>query len=305
MKRAAILQTFATCCAGHEPECSRGCPGCYQCRGRHRRGHPPEPLNGFFGKAIGYDGGYLYYTEWAGSILHRINIPPKGSSYAAGHIDIPILGTPSGVMAISYDARRDAFWAIGGDGLSMYLLQKTGQATLRFIINPATDRPGNCKPGGITWTAVCPTEAKINYDGTDDTIWYAPNTSKRIYHYRATPSPIGTAQLVDGTPWLDVDVPPNDMTPECGYSQVSGIAVGGPYVIVNVAGCPHYFKYLKDGTKLGVYPMQPPSGDPPSGDLECDSRSYDVWVLWARDGWNGHIYAFQQPFNGACAFGGG
>jgi hypothetical protein len=185
----------------------------------------PEPANGFFGKAIGYDGRYLYYAEWAGSILHRIDVPPPGVSNATGHIDIPIQGAPAGIMAISYDAGRDAFWAIGGDGLSMYLLRNTGEATLRFIIDPLADRPGNCKPSGELWIEKCVTEAKINYDATDDTIWYAPDTSKRIYHYRTVPDNLGTAQLVDGAPWIDVDIPPNDMTPECGYSQVSGVAV--------------------------------------------------------------------------------
>src|SRR3989442_79272 len=166
----------------------------------------PEAANGFFGKAIGYDGRYLYYTEWAGSILHRIDVPPPGLSNAAGHIDIPIQGAPSGIMAISYDAGRDAFWAIGGDGLSMYLMQKTGETTLRFSIDPSADRPGNCKPKGSLWTEGCPAESKINYDAADDTIWYAPDTTKRIYHYQTVADALGTAQLVDATPWVDVDV---------------------------------------------------------------------------------------------------
>ena len=262
----------------------------------------PEVANGFFGKAIGYDGHNLYYTEWAGSILHRIDVPLPGLSQAQNHQDIPIQGAPSGIMSISYDAGRDAFWAIGGDGLSMYLLQKTGVATLVFMVNPATDRPGDCKPRGTLWTSGCLTETKINYDSQDDTIWYAPDTSERIYHYRTMPNSMGTAQLVDGTPWVDVDVPPNDMYTECGYSQVSGVAVGGAYLIVNVAGCPHYFKYTKTGTKIASYPMQPPT----SADIECDNLSYSVSVIWARDGWTtGHIYAFEQPFSNACIYGGG
>ncbi len=262
----------------------------------------PEPANGFFGKAIGYDGRYLYYTEWAGIVLHRIDVPPPGLSNATGHIDIPIQGAPTGIMAISYDAGRDAFWAVGGDGLSIYLLRNTGVATLRFIVDPTTDRPGNCKPRGALWLDGCLTETKINYDATDDTIWYAPDTSKRIYHYSTVPDDLGTAQLVAATPWIDVDVPPNDMDQECGYSQVSGVAVGGAYLLVNIAGCPRYFKYAKDGTKIASYPINPI----PSGDLECDNRSYAVSVIWARNGWSsGNIYAYQQPFNDACQYGGG
>jgi hypothetical protein len=245
-------------------------------------------------KAIGFDGRYLYYAEYAGALLHRIDVPPPGASAAAGHIDIPIKGAPSGIMAISYDATRDAFWAVGGDGLSIYLLAKTGEATLRYTIDPIADRPGNCKVG-------CQNEAKINYDGADDTIWYAPDTSFRIYHYQSSPDILGTAALVAATPFVDVDVAPNDMVAQCGYSQVSGLAVGGADLFITVAGCPYYFEYSKSGTKVAWYPEQPPS----SGDMECDNLSFGVSVLWARDGWNGHIRAYEQPAASACAFGGG
>jgi hypothetical protein len=208
-------------------------------------------------------------------------------------------------MGISYDASRDAFWAIGGDGLSMYLLEKSGQATLRFSIDPSTDRPGNCKPKGALWTEGCPSESKINYDAADDTIWYAPDTTKRIYHYLTVPDMLGTAQLVADTPWIDVDVAPNDMTPECGYSQVSGLAVGGSYLFINVGGCPRYFQYTKTGIKVASYALNPAS-PVPAGDMECDNRSYNISVLWARDGWTRpSIYAYQQPSRDACRYGGG
>ena len=91
-------------------------------------------------KAIGFDGHYLYYAEWAGPVLHRIDVPPAGSrGPVTGHVDIPVQGAPSGIMAISYDAGRDAFWAVGGDGLSIYLLSKSGLATLRY----GTDWPSS------------------------------------------------------------------------------------------------------------------------------------------------------------------
>ncbi len=260
----------------------------------------PE-VNGAVGKGIAYDGQYLYYTEWAGNFLHRIDVPPPGLSSPTGKIDIPIQGMPSGIMTRSYDAGRASFWAVGGDGLSIYLLDKLGRAMLRFTIDPTTDRPGNCKPRGALWTDGCPSEVKINYDGTDDTIWYAPDTSERIYHYSTIPDALGTAQLVPATPFVDVDVPPNDMYLECGYSQVSGVSVGGPTLLINIAGCAAYFEYTKRGTKVGSYPIQTTI----SGDTECDDRSYSVSVFWARGGWNGRIYAYQQPRAHACAFGGG
>src|SRR5215510_73752 len=101
---------------------------------------------GAVGKGIASDGQFLYYTEWAGNTLHRINVPPPGLSTPTGKVNIPIQGMISGIMTLSYDAGRDAFCAVSGDGLSIYLLDKLGRATLRFIIDPTTDRPGNCKP---------------------------------------------------------------------------------------------------------------------------------------------------------------
>jgi hypothetical protein len=263
---------------------------------------PPEAdgtlwPRGVIAKAIGFDGHNLFYAEYAGVVLHRIDVPPPGASYAAGHIDIPIQGAPSGIMAISYDAARDAFWAVGGDGLSIYLLNKTtGQATLQFMIDPVAGRPGNCK-----LAAGCGSEAKINYDGAGDTVWVAADTSWRLYHYLSTPDALGKAQLVAATPYVDVDVAPNDMYAQCGYSQVSGFAIGGADLFITVAGCPYYFAFSRTGVKDGFYPEVPAS----SGDFECDNLSYPVSVIWARDGWNGHIRAYEQPAANACAFGGG
>ena len=66
-------------------------------------------------KSIAFDGRYLYYTEYNGTVLHRIDTPPAGGpSAATGHIDIAITGAPSGINAMSYDAGRDLFWAAGG-----------------------------------------------------------------------------------------------------------------------------------------------------------------------------------------------
>jgi hypothetical protein len=88
---------------------------------------------------------------------------------------------------------------------------------------------------------------------------------------------------------------------ECGYSQVSGVAVGGSNILINVGGCGHYFEYTKTGTKVGAHPIQPS----PAGDIECDNLSYTVSVFWARDGWGGPIRAYEQPAPHACVFGGG
>jgi hypothetical protein len=248
--------------------------------------------------SVAFDGKYLYYTEYAGSILHRIDVPPLGGpSIATGNVDVPIVGAESGIMTLSYDASRDRFWAIGGNGTSIYLLSKAGTATLVYGIDPANDRPG-------FRTGLFATEAKIAYDGTDDTIWYSPDATSRIYHYHIFADALGTAELVAATPYIDVDVAPNDIAAQCGYSQSSGVAVGGAHLFISVAGCPYYFEYTKTGGKVAWYPYTSWDGQSPQ-DIECDSVSYGVAVLWIKDGYQGRIRAFEQPSSGACLFGGG
>lgn len=245
--------------------------------------------------SVGFDGQYLYYVEYAGSILHRINVPPAGASSAAtGQVDTAIVGSSSGIMSIAYDAGRDLFWAVGGDGLTLYTLTKSGTATARFTVDPTTDRPGY-QPK--TFAA----EVKIAYDRADDTIWYSPDAMARIYHYQTSPDALGTAAPVAATPWIDVDAAPNDMAAECGFSQSSAITVGGSDLFVGVAGCSSYFEYTKTGTKVASYPI----GMQSTGDFECDNVSYPVSVIWVKDAWGGRIQAYQQPSAGACVFGGG
>jgi hypothetical protein len=199
-------------------------------------------------------------------------------------------------MTLSYDASRDGFWAVGGDGLSIYVLSKTGTATLAYRIDPVADRPG-------LQTGVFAIEAKIAYDGADDTIWYSPDATVRIYHYHTTPDALGTADLVTGSPYINVGLPPNDMNAQCGYSQSSGVATGGPNLFVSIAGCNYLFEYTKTGTKVAAHAYNVYAGGSPQ-DVECDNLTYAVPVFWIRDAWDGHIRAFEQPA-GACAYGGG
>ena len=245
--------------------------------------------------SVAFDGKYLYYTEYIGPILHRIDVPPPGApTEATNKIDMPIIGMHAGVMSLAYDRGRDMFWAIGGDGLSVYLLSKTGVGTLMFTINATADRPGY-QP------TTYPTETKLAYDRTDDTIWYSPDANARVFHYQTFADMFGTAQLVAATPFVDVSVPPNSMSPQCDYSIVSGVAVGGDHLFLDIAGCPYYFEYSKTGTKIGAFPLAGTS----AGDIECDNLSYGVSVLWVKDAWAGHIRAYEQPAAGACTFGGG
>jgi hypothetical protein len=245
-------------------------------------------------KAVAFDGKYLYYAEYSGSIIHRINVPPLGpSTPATGHTDIPIVGAPGGIMTIAYDVGRDVFWAVSGDGTAIYRISKTGMATRQFAIDPVTSLPGGCKQG------TCSPEVKIAYDRADDTIWYSPDTTRRVYHFKSTPDMFGKAQLIG---YVDVDVVPNAYYTECPYgSYVSGIATGGADLFFEVSACYYYFEFTKTGTKVGATPRAFTT----SGGLACDNLSYPVSVIWMRNGWNGHIYALEQPRANACVYGGG
>lgn len=247
---------------------------------------------------VAFDGRYLYYTEYAGSTLHRIDVPPPGGpTNATGQVNVPIMGTQSGIMTLAYDRRRDGFWAVGGDGMSVYFLTKAGNATLAFRIDAVNDRPG-------FQTGPFATETKIAYDGTDDTIWYSPDATTRVYHYRVTPDALGTAELVTGTPYVDVGAAPNDVAAQCGYNQSSGVAIGGANLFITVAGCPYYFEYTKTGVKVAAHPYNFPMMSS-SQDAECDNVSYGVAVFWIKEGYEGRIVAVEQPSAGACVFGGG
>ncbi|HKW77931.1 MAG TPA: hypothetical protein VJQ09_02460 [Candidatus Limnocylindria bacterium] len=241
--------------------------------------------------SVAFDGSHLYYTEYAGSILHRIDVPPAGGpTPATGIVDVPITGSLSGIMTIAYDRGRDLFWAVGGNGTSIYTLTKSGVASLAFTIGPE-DRPG-------FQSGIFAVEVKIAYDRADDSIWYSPDATSRIYHYRTTPDALGTADPVPATPWVDVDV-----TAQCGYNQSSGVATGGTSLFVTVTGCPFFFEYSKTGTKLAWYPVNY-AGQQSTQDAECDDTSYAVPVLWIKDGYASRIRAYELPV-ASCALGGG
>ena len=259
---------------------------------------PEVYVNGSFGiaKAVAYDGHNLYYAEYGGSTLHRIDMPPPGGpNQVTGHTDIPIIGAIDGIMTIAYDPGRDKFWAVSTDGTVIYLIDKMGMALSQFAIAQAT-LPGTCKQ------TRCETEVKIAYDRTDDTIWYSPDTTRRVYHFHTTGDLLGNAVPVAANPYFDVDVAPNDMAAYCPIgSWASGIATGGSSIFIEVSACNYYFEYSKTGTRLGAIPR----GFETSGGLTCDDHTYPVSVIWMREGWNGHIYAIEQPRAGACVYGGG
>jgi hypothetical protein len=256
----------------------------------------PDQYPASIAPSVAFDGAYLYYVGYGTPVLHRIDVPPAGVTvFASGHVETPVTGA-QGLISLAYDAGRDQFWAVGSDGLTIYLVSKAGAATRVFTVDAIQDRPG-------LQSGMYAGEVKIAYDRTDDTIWYSPDATTRIYHYSTTPDALGTAQLVTASPYINVGAPPNDMNAQCGYSQSSGIATGGANLFVSVGGCNYLFEYTKTGTKVAWYAYNTNAGGSPQ-DVECDDRSYAVPVFWIRDAWDGHIRAFEQPA-GACSFGGG
>jgi len=254
---------------------------------------------------VTFDGQYLYYAERNGAVLHRIDVPPACgtpcvTSVATGHIDIPVSSPLSslGINAMSYDSRRGLFWAVGGDGLSIYQLTKAGVATLAFSIDPVLGRPGACKTT-ICWSALVD---GLAYDAADDTIWYKPDASNRIYHYLSHGDLTGNAVLAP-TPYVDTDIAPNDLASQCGFNYPSWVVVGGADLFVGADKCQYYFEFTKSGTKVGWAAYN--TRGTPDGDAECDNLSYTASVFWARDVNDGHIRAFEQPAAAACVYGGG
>jgi hypothetical protein len=265
------------------------------------------PEGAVFAIGVAFDGQYLYYLESSGSVLHRIDVPPPCGdpcvpTAATGHVDIPIVAPLNpfglnGLNALSYDKARGVFWAAGGDGLSIYRVTKTGIATLAFAIQPLLgERPGDCKMG-FCWALI----DGLAYDASDDTLWYKPDASNRIYHYHTYGSLLGTAVLASPA-YVDTDVAPNDLASDCGFNYPSWVVVGGGDLFVGADRCEYYFEYAKAGAKLArtSYNFR----GTPDGDAECDDQSYAVSVIWTRDVHDGHIRAFEQPSAGACAFGG-
>src|SRR2546422_2741827 len=256
---------------------------------------------------VAFDGQYLYYVERNGTVLHRIDVPPPcgnpcAPAAATGHLDIPITSPLNplgfaGINAMSFDSRRGVFWAAGSDGLSIYQLTRTGIATAAFSIDPVTGRRGACKP-----TLCFPSLLDgLAYDAADDTIWYKPDASNRIYHYLTHGDLLGRAILAP-TPYVDTDVPPNDLASQCGFNYPSWVVVGGGDLFVGADRCQDYFEFTKTGTIAGwaAYNFR----GTPDGDAECDNVSYSVSVIWTRDVNDGHIRAAEQPAAGACVYGG-
>jgi hypothetical protein len=256
------------------------------------------PPDSGFGVTVAFDGEFLYYNNFNEPNLHRIRPDSTGNAV------FPVIGT-AGFNGFSYDASRNSFWAADSTGLGIYLIPNPAPtaisgtpvtAVLQFTINPVADRPGNCDNSFGCLALI----DGFGYDGTDDTLWYSPDASQRIYHYETFMDTDGSAVPANPPPgYIDVNDPPNDMVAECGFNYSSGVAAGANDLWLIADGCPHYFQYLKNGTKVASFPYDAQRGE----DDECDNVTFKpLFALWVRDVL-GRLAAFEQPIE--CKVGGG
>src|SRR5260370_26531797 len=104
------------------------------------------------------------------------------------------------------------------------------------------------------------------------------------------------------TPYIDTDVPPNDLASQCGFNYPSWVVVGGADLFIGADKCQYYFEFTKAGTMVGWAAYN--NRGTPDGDAECDSLSYTpVSVFWVRDINHRDNPAFDEQPPVGCADG--
>jgi hypothetical protein len=235
------------------------------------------------GVSVAFDGQNLYYTDRNGVVLKSVT--PAGSARPS----VPIVGA-AGLNALTYDVTHDFFWAVDSTGLGVYQVTRDGFASMQFVLVPALDLPGLCDVA-LGCSAVV---SGLAYDATNDSLWYAPQGSQRIYHFTTAGQPIG---------YFDTNETSGSLFPDCTTNGVSGIAAGANSLYIAAGDCASAFRYTKSDTQTAVKltTFKAPAG---SGDVECDDVTFAATVVWVRSVSDGHLRAVEVA-PGTCAFGGG
>lgn len=228
-----------------------------------------------------FDGTNLYVPLRTGTLI---------SAYQTDGTPLPGLNINAGVTlagAISWDPVRQVFWtgSTTGGVHSVYTVTKTGLTTFQF--NVATDlaNNGNCGIGSCSSII-----DGLDYDPFTDSIWYSPDGAEINYNFDANGNLLGT---------MPINVPPNNMIPECGDDFTSGIMGRGTtvYVVHHLCGVFKYDISTNPPTKLSFFPVQHQIED-----AECDARTFrnqGVDALWI--GSSGTLVdAYAVPV-GTCA----
>jgi hypothetical protein len=135
----------------------------------------------------------------------------------------------------------------------------------------------------------------LAYDGSDDSLWYAPAGSERVYHFDTIGHALG---------FFDTNDVSSTFFPDCTSSGVGGIAAGRDSLYLAAATCARAFRFTKSDTGSAARLTSLSSPGSGAADVECDDTSFGPDALWVRDAAAGRIRAIEIQ-NGSCGGGGG
>jgi uncharacterized repeat protein (TIGR01451 family) len=185
-----------------------------------------------------------------------------------------------GLGALAYDASRNAIWAGPGCGAAagIHLIQLDGTKSVTGS-SVQFDPGGDCNDDGL------------GYDAADDTLYYSPDLSVTISHYKTDGTSLGSFT------W----------TGSACFN--SGVAIGGNLLFQGSDGCSHV--WVVDKTSLApVFDFSTGvAGDPNFRDegLTCDTQTFAALgkqVIWSKEAFSpNRASAFEIPAD-TCGVGG-
>jgi hypothetical protein len=230
------------------------------------------------GVGVAFDGTYLWYSCYrSGATPDLLRASPiTGLVTASYDID-------NGLGAIAYDAGRNAIWAAPGGG-----------STAGAIWLIKLDATQSVASSAVQFTAAADTgflDDGLGYDGTNDTLYFKPDNSNPIHHYKT-----------NGTKLADING-----YPSCFGPATSGLAIGGNLLFEGKNGCSHVFVVDKTTLALQFDFSTAVAADPNFRDegLTCDTKTFaPVEVMWSKEAYTPmRASAFSIPA-GTCGIGG-
>jgi hypothetical protein len=224
------------------------------------------------GTGITFDGQYLWVSCYASNPDLLRADPVTGNVSATYNIQ-------SGLGSIAYDASRNAIWAAEGGSTS---------GVLKIQLDASKNVTGSSvafDPGSVGLVD------GLGYDGTNDTLYWSPDTSTTIYHYTTTGTLLGSFAW-SGNACFN-----------------SGVAIGGNLLFEGSDGCSHVWVVDKTTLAPAFDFSTVVSGDPNFRDegLTCDTSTFasqGKQVMWSKEAYSpNRAAAFEIP-SGTCGSGG-
>jgi cell division septation protein DedD len=240
-------------------------------------GNVSLPVTGF-GLSVAVDcQGNVYYTLLNDSNLYKMT---KTGTLISTTPVVSVTGGPLFMDEFAWDETRHILWAQEHvtTPVRIYELDPaTGIATFKFTGPPSSN--------GF--------QDGIGYDGTDDSLWIAPDAATVIDHVKAS----------DGTPATPAQITPKNST---GFTlgNISGVIVGqGDLLYLGQDGLAQIVQVKKsDGSFLAVFAS--PGGARDEG-LECDPVNFaPKLALWSREFNSPGFMSVIELAPGTCACGG-